>query len=75
VIGPGHGWFPFGFLLFPLLFFGLFFLFRAAFWGRRWGGPGGPHGPWGRGGAFDEWHRRQHDEGGAAGTGDEPPRA
>jgi hypothetical protein len=73
----------FGFVLFPLLFFFLFFmLIRAAFWGRRWGGPGrwGPHGSdqggWkqGRGAMFDEWHRRQHDQasGDHPGAGGEP---
>ena len=62
---PG-GFFPFGFILFPLFFFGVLFLMRALFWGRRWGGPG--HGGWdsgrweGRGGRLEEWHRRQHDE-------------
>src|SRR5205823_6450499 len=46
VVGPGYyghwgwGFFP-GFLLFPLLIFGFFFLMRGLFWGRRWGGPGG----------------------------------
>ena len=65
VIGPGFG-FPFGLILFPLFFFGIFFLLRAAFWHRTWGGPGrGPWGPghWGGGGHLDEWHRRQHEEG------------
>jgi len=73
----------FGFVLFPLLFFFLFvMLMRAAFWGRRWGGPGrwGPHGSdqggWkqGRGAMFDEWHRRQHDQasGDHPGAGGEP---
>jgi len=67
----------FGFVLFPLLFlFLIFFLVRAAFWGRRWGGPGhwgpGPsnHGEWKTHGSarFEEWHRRQHDQG----SGDHP---
>ena len=46
VAAPGYyghwawGFFP-GFLLFPLLIFGFFFLMRGLFWGRRWGGPGG----------------------------------
>jgi hypothetical protein len=72
-VGRGYGFFPFGFFLFPLFFFGLFFLIRSAFWGRRghghWeAGPGGP-GQWGRGREmFDEWHRRQHEQG----TGDQP---
>ena len=49
VVGPGYyghwgwGFFP-GFLLFPLILFGFFFLMRGLFWGRRWGGPGGPGG-------------------------------
>ena len=64
VVGPGFG-FPFGFILFPLFFFGIFFLLRAAFWRGAWGGPG--HGPWGPGHEdrsrhFEEWHRRQHGE-------------
>src|SRR5213595_2825169 len=38
VVGPGYGYgyFPFGFLLFPLFLFGIFFLVRGAFWRRRW---------------------------------------
>ena len=40
----GWGFFPFGFLLFPLFLFGFIFLMRGLFWGRRWGGPGGPGG-------------------------------
>src|SRR5438094_412912 len=60
------GFFPFGFLFFPLFIFGVFFLLRAAFWGRRWGGPGHEH--WNddrwesRGGRLERWHHRQHDE-------------
>jgi hypothetical protein len=50
VVHPGYGFFPFGFLVFPLLFFGFFWLARAAAW-RRWGGNGGP----------GEWHRRHHE--------------
>ncbi len=71
VVGHGGG-FPFGLILFPLLFFGLFALFRGAMWRGRWGGPGPwHHGPYGKGGAgtFEEWHRRQHEEGGAGGAG------
>lgn len=76
-VGYGAGgFFPFGFLLFPLFFFGLIFLIRGAFW-RRWNGHG-HHGPMGPGGgpeprrqAFEDWHRRQHEpgtgEGGSAG--------
>jgi hypothetical protein len=64
-VGPGFG-FPFGLVLFPLFFFGIFALMRGAFWRRGWDGhghgPSGP-GPWGKGGppAFEEWHRRQHE--------------
>jgi hypothetical protein len=73
VVGPGYyghwgwGFFP-GFLLFPLLIFGFFFLMRGLFWGRRWGGPGGPGGYGGSSGwqerskAFEDWHRRQHEQ-------------
>jgi hypothetical protein len=71
--GPGFGWgFPFGLFLFPLFFIGIFLLVRGAFWRRRWDGPGYGHGgpgPWKGGRAmFDEWHRRQHEEG----SGDRP---
>jgi hypothetical protein len=62
VVGPDRGFFPFGLILFPLFFFGLFFLARMAFWGR--GGHG--HGPWGPGDrreAIEEFHRRLHEEG------------
>lgn len=61
-----EGFFPFGLLFFPLLLFGVFALVRAATW-RRWGGPGGPWKEHAQG-HFDEWHRRQHEPGGA-GTG------
>jgi hypothetical protein len=71
VVGPGYGFgfFPFGLFLFPLFFFLIFGLFRAAFWGRRWGGPGPGHEGWdsghwskGRGAMFEDWHRRQHQQ-------------
>jgi hypothetical protein len=75
VVGPGFGFgfFPFGLFLFPLFFFLIFGLFRAAFWGRRWGGPGRGRwdgaghegqssGRWGKDAMFEEWHRRQHEE-------------
>ena len=69
--GAWHAGFGiFGFLWFLLVLFGIFWLFRLAFWGRRWHG-GGWYGP-GRGmgpggyGSFEEraqeWHRRQHGE-------------
>ena len=73
VIGPGYGYgfFPFGFILFPLLFFGLFFLLGRLLWRGRWGDHPHPHwgpGPYGKGPSrFEEWHRRQHE-----GTGDRP---
>ncbi len=51
--------FPFGLLIFPLVFFLFFGLLR----GTLWGGPRGEPG-W-RGGydpdALNEWHRRQHE--------------
>jgi hypothetical protein len=69
VVGPGYGYgfFPFGIFLFPLFFFLVFGLMRAAFWGRRWGGHDHPHkgpGPWGEGpgGRFEEMHRRLHEQ-------------
>jgi hypothetical protein len=72
VVGPGYG-FPFGLLLFPLFLLAFFALARTARWGRRWDGPGGgphgrfgPGGPWGddRRAMLEDWHRRQHEEGG-----------
>jgi hypothetical protein len=80
VVGPGYyghwgwGFFP-GFLLFPLILFGFFFLMRGLFWGRRWGGPGGPGGysrgyGWEeKGKMFEDWHKRQHEQS----SGDHPP--
>ena len=81
----GPGWFPFGFLIFPLLFFGFFLLLRLSFWRRGWRGHGpGPlgRGPWSEDpkARFEErareWHRREHegstggrDPGGAATAG------
>jgi hypothetical protein len=69
----GYGFFPFGFILFPLVVIGIILLARAAFWGGRGGGPwrGGPYGgwggpgPWGQGGPrqrFEDWHRHQHEQ-------------
>jgi hypothetical protein len=83
------GYFPFGFLLFPVLLFGGFALARAAF-GHRGGhdhrGPGG-HGPWSAGGPWGsdegrarfeeraaEWHRTQHGDVSNA-AGGSPPTA
>lgn len=77
--GHGFGFFPF-FLFFPLFFLALF-AFKGAMW-RRHGDQG--HGPWGHGpgghgpGAnweqgYEEWHRRQHEAGGAGSSaGGEP---
>ena len=76
----GYGFHPFfagfGILWFLLILFGIFWLFRLAFWGfagRRmmrggWGyGRGWGYGQ-GRFGSFEdraqEWHRQQHEEGG-----------
>lgn len=54
--------FPFGLLIFPLLFFLFFGLLRGIFWG---GGRGPRGGPGWNGGynpdALNEWHRRQHE--------------
>ncbi|HEY6678634.1 MAG TPA: hypothetical protein VI411_06995 [Actinomycetota bacterium] len=67
VVGPGYGFFPFGLFLFPLFFFGFFALARLS-WGQRWGGHGhgfSAGGSWGTEGPkrFEEWHRRQHEQG------------
>jgi hypothetical protein len=86
--GRGFG-FPFGLILFPLFVIGLVLLVRGAFargrWGGppRWWGPGGwgpggpggygPPGPWGGQAAFDEYHRRLHEQPRTpAGPGDAP---
>ena len=65
--GPGWGFFPFGFLFFPLLIIGFFALARLLFWGGRWGDHGHPHphamGGWQGREAFEDWHRREHERG------------
>jgi hypothetical protein len=76
--GHGYGWhggwfFPFGFLFFPLIIIGTILLVRFAVGGRRFWGPGygwgAAHGPASDEGRarfedrFDEWHRRQHEQG------------
>jgi hypothetical protein len=49
------GFFPFPFLLFPLVFFALFWIVLGGFRGGR------GRGRWGdETGSFEEWHRRQH---------------
>ena len=77
----GHGFFPFGFFLFPLFIIGTIFLVGRAFRGPRgWGHDHGHgYGPWSEEGRarFEdkagEWHRRQHEQasGGEETTG--PP--
>jgi len=80
--GYGHGFFPFGFFLFPLFIIGTIFFVSRAFRGPRgpWGHDhGGGYGPWSEEGRarFEdragEWHRRQHEQasGGEETTG--PP--
>src|SRR5215207_2588912 len=84
--GCGFG-FPFGLILFPLFIIGIVLLVRGAFFRGRWGGPRwwgpggpggpggyGPPGPWGGGpAAFDEYHRRLHEQPRTpAGPGDTP---
>jgi len=83
----GYGFHPFfagfGILWFLLILFGIFWLFRLAFWGRRWGGWYGPRGMYGGhfgpGGSFEEraqaWHRQQHGEQPPSGTPPPPPPA
>lgn len=78
-VGPGFGGFPFGLILFPLFFFGIFALMRGAMWRRHgdghrhgpgpWGGPGG-RGPWSD--RAQEWHRLQHEGAKPASAGGEP---
>jgi hypothetical protein len=71
--GYGYGFHPFfagfGILWFLLILFGLFWLFRLAFFGRRMWGGGGWYGKgWRYGGpqSFEdrarEWHRQEHGE-------------
>jgi hypothetical protein len=73
--GRGWGFFPFGFLVFPLLFLGFFALMRIAFWRKAWGhhqhGPGGGPGGGPMAQRFEEWHRNQHE--GADAGGSSPP--
>ena len=80
--GGGFGFF--GILWFLLIVFGLFWLFRIAFFGRRmWGGGWGYKGGWGYGHGpgippgiderMQEWHKRAHGEQPPAGTAPPPP--
>jgi len=71
----------FGILWFLFILFGIFWLFRLAFWGfagRRMWGYGRGSGGWGGDGprSFEDraqdWHRRQH-EGSSSGTTPPPP--
>ena len=93
-VAPGYyygGFHPFfagfGILWFLLILFGIFWLFRLAFWGfgaRKmmgggWGyGRGWGYGPHSFEDRAQEWHRRQHGEqppspGGSAGSTPPPP--
>jgi hypothetical protein len=80
VVGPGG--FGFGFLIFPLVIFGVFAIAGASR-RRRWGGYGGPGrwgGPMGPGHqGFDrdveELHRRLHEQGTPTSAGGEPSTA
>jgi hypothetical protein len=75
VIDRGPIFFPFGLILFPLFFIGLFALMRGAFWRRRWDGSG-HHSPMGwKGGPpamFEDWHRNQHEGGDQSKSSGEP---
>jgi hypothetical protein len=53
-VGPGFGFFPFGFFLFPLALFLIFGVFGRRRW-RHWSGHG-HHEHW-----RDEDHHRRHD--------------
>jgi hypothetical protein len=57
-VGPGFGFFPFGFFIVPLLIFGFIFFTRALLWRRPmyWG-----RGPRAWSDRFEDWHDRQHD--------------
>jgi hypothetical protein len=83
--GPGFGFF--GILWFLLIVFGLFWLFRLAFFGRRMWGGGGWGGGWGYGhkGGYgpgippgidermQDWHKKAHGEPGSSGSTPPPP--
>src|ERR687887_2514056 len=77
-VEDGRGFAPLGLFLFPLVFFGIFFLLRMAFWGGRWRGHGPPgpgSGHWReeRERVFEDWDRRQHEDAGRGmGAGGEP---
>src|SRR5438067_9632236 len=79
--GGGFGFGLFGIFWFLLIVFGLFWLFRIAFFGRRmWGGGGWGHKGgygYGPGQSFEEraqeWHKRQHGEQPPSGTTPPPP--
>ena len=76
--GPGFGFF--GILWFLLILFGIFWLFRLAFWGfagRRMMRGGWGYGPGRHWGSFEEraqeWHKRQHGEQSPPASGTTPP--
>jgi hypothetical protein len=57
--GHDHGFFPFGFFIFPLGFFFLLFVVRPLMWGGRRGwGPGRD----GMRTGLEDWHRQQHEK-------------
>ena len=77
--GPGFGFL--GIFWFLLILFGIFWLFRIAFWGfgarRFWGGGYGRGWGYGPGQSFEEraqeWHRKQHGDQPPSGTTPPPP--
>ena len=76
--GHGGGFFPFGFLLFPVFIIGMFVLVGALFRGgpgHHWRGPGGP-GPWtsdeGWRSKTEAWHQQMHEKP-TAGSPEPPP--
>jgi hypothetical protein len=80
--GAGLGFGFFGFLWFLLILFGVFWILRLAFFGRRyWGGGWGGWGPGGGPGnpgptreeRMREWHRRAHGEAPSTPSGQAPP--
>ena len=58
--GPHFGGGGLGFLWFFFILFGLFWLFRIAFFGFWWGGGWRHHGWQDREERLQEWHRREH---------------
>lgn len=69
--GFGFGFFPFFPFLFILFWFAVLrgFFWRGPWYGRRWYGSGWNDGRGGVPPAFEEWHRRAHDQQERPGTG------